>query len=229
MSVPYRNITRSVALKINAIVGTTTAQLESAYTTTPLTSTQVGSPIFPFSSIVDLVLQAEGHFVNVIANSEHAYRSYLRGITSAISSETAMPIITVLSQPIVGIPGAIYDSTDGTPCVWRPLQEILVWSRNSGTWHKCDVYWWNINAETVYHTRSAVVAEVCTYNEATQRTAIGANGNILLPDDMEGAYIDEALRQAFRDDEFSSQASQFGTIADQWIDTIRNAKKSAAA
>lgn len=229
MSVAYRIPLRELALRINAVLATTTAAMETAYTTSPLTSTQVGSPIFPFTAVVDTLLMAEARFVNVIANSSHPYRSYLRGLTSSVANETAMPTTTSGTVPIVGIPGSVYDATDGTPCVQRPLQEVLIRSRNSGSFFRAPVYWYQINGETVYHTRTNVVIEVCQYNEATQRTAIGANGAMLLPDDLAPALVDEGLRQAFRDDEFISQSGQFGQIADAWIATIQGAPRTAAA
>lgn len=217
MSVPYRQITRQIALRINSVIGTTAAQLETAYTTSPLTSTQINSPIFPFSAIVDLVMLAEGRFVNAIANSAHPYRSYLRGLTSAVANEAALPTATLGSVPVVGIPGSVYDSSDGTPCVRRPLREVTIRAANAGSFFKSETYWYNINSSTVYHTRTAVIIEVCKYSEAVQRAALAANGNMLLADDLEAALIDEGLRQAFRDDEFLSQQNSFGQIADQWL------------
>lgn len=227
MSVPYRFITRNVANRINAIVGTTTAQLEAAYITSPLTATQAGSPIFSFTGILDLVMLAESKFAGVIANSSHPYRSVLRGVSSAIANET--PVTALLPTGFVGTYGAVYDSSDGTPCLWRPLSEVSTRSRNSGSFFRSDVYWWNLNGETMYHTRTSVIMECCVYNEATQRAVLVANGNMLLPDDMEPALTDEALRQAFRDDEFIMQAEKFGQIADSKTEEIRSAKASVAA
>lgn len=228
MAVAYKIIQRQVALRVNAIVGVTAAQMEAAYITSPLTSSVMTSPIFPFSSLNDAVLAAEGRFVHAIANSSHPYRRYLRGISAAQSNETAMPTATVTSQPVVGIPGVIYDSSDGTPCTPRPLPEIIRRTRNAGSFFRGEAYHYNITGETLYHTRNQVVVEVCTYNEAGQRAALAANGDILLPDEMVEAYIDEALRILFRDDEFAAQGAQFGAIADQWFETFKTAGRQAA-
>lgn len=228
MSVPYSYLTRNIALRINAVLGTTAAQMETAYATSPLTSTQINSPIFPFSAVEDLVMLAEGRFVNAIANSAHPYRSYLRGLTAALATETAMPTVTSASVPIVGIPGTVCDSSDGIPCRMRPLEEITLRTANAGTYFRMPAYWYAFNGETIYHTRTSVIVEVCKYNQATQRALLAA-GNMLLPDDLEGALIDEGLRQAFRDDEFMGQQSAFGQIADAWLAVIAGAGRSVAA
>lgn len=228
MSVEYDAILRQIALRINAVLGTTAAQLETAYTVTPLTDSEVNSPIFPFTSIVDLVLLAEGRFVNAIANSAHPYRSYLRGLTSAIANRTALPTNTSTGVPVVGIPGSVYDSSDGTPCVKRPLREVTIRSANAGSFFKSAAYWYNINGATVYHTRTNVIIEVCKYDESAQRAAIIANDTMLLADDLEAALVDEGLRQAFRDDEFIQQANSFGAISDQWLAKFQPVMAAAA-
>lgn len=228
MGVPYRFIQRALAVRINAITGTTTAQLEAAYTTSPLTSTQVGSPIFSFTPIIDLVMIAEGRFVTAIANSAHPDRSYLRGLTSGVANEAAIPIVTSGGVPVVGVPGNVYDAADRTPCVRRPLSEVITRSRNSGSFFRNETYWYAFNGRTAYHTRTSVIIEVCAYSEAAQRAVLVANGNMLLPDNLEGALVDEGLRQAFRDDEFTLQANQIGQVADKWLEIYRPAAAAAA-
>lgn len=228
MSVPYRIPLRELSIRINAVLATTTTQMEAAYITSPLTSTQIGSPIFPYTAVVDTFFMALGRYVNAIANSAHPARSYLRGVTSNIASESAFPTATAGSIPIIGVPGSIYDASDGTPCDWMPLREVVMRSTNSGSFFKLDTYWYNLTGSTMYHTRTNVIAEVCQYSESAQRTILAANGDFLLSDDLQAPIVDEGLRQAFRDDEFIMQSEKFGQLSDQWLAKFQPVMAAAA-
>lgn len=217
MALAYRYVLRQMSLRVNAVLATTAAAMQTAYVTSPLTTAEVNSPIFPFASLQDAVLLAEGRFVNAIANSAHPYRSYLRVLTGAVANEGALPTASSGSVPLVGIPGSIYDSSDGTPCDWWPLREVTLRSANAGSFFKADAYGYNITGSTVYHTRTNVIIEACGYSDTAQRTAIAANGNSVLPDDLEAGLVDEGLRQLVRDDEFVTQQNLYGAIADAWL------------
>jgi hypothetical protein len=217
MAVPYRILLRELSIRVNAVLATTTAQMETAYTTTPLTSTQIGSPIFPYTAVVDTLFMGIGKYVNAIANSEHPNRSYLRGLTSAVANKTALPTVTSGSIPVVGIPGNVYDSSDSTPCDRMPLREVLLRAANPGSFFKNETYWWALDGATICHTRTNVIIEVCQYSESAQRVSLAANGDWFLPDDLQASVVDESLRQAFRDDEFVLQAEKFGQLSDQTL------------
>lgn len=208
---------RELSIRINAVLATTTAGMETAYATSPLTSTQIGSPIFPYTALVDTLFMGVGRYVDAISNSAHPNRSYLRGLTSNVANKAALPTVTSGSIPVVGIPGDVYDASDGTPCDPMPLREVVLRATNSGSFFKNETYWFNITGGTVYHTRTNVIIEVCQYSESAQRAILAANGDFFLPDDIQAGVVDESLRQAFRDDEFIQQQNSFGLISDGFL------------
>lgn len=212
MAVAYQTILAAVALRINALVGATVAALETTYTTSPLTSANFQSTIFPFTAIKGAVLNAEEKLAQRIANNaDDPLRQYMANVTANLASPSTLPSLSTDSKPIIGIWGAVRDASSGIVCSQMPLD--LVRRRSSATTMVLPVWWFNITGGRIEHTRTNVVIECCVYSRTDQLAIFDADGDILLADALEPDYISEALAILVRDDEFMEQAKLYATRA----------------
>lgn len=207
MSCSYRTIIAAVGTRCNALVGATTATLQTAYTTSPLTSAEFQSTIFPFADIKESVLWAEEKLATAIGDTaDHPWRQSLADNTSALTNPSTLPALSTNSKPIVGAWGAVKDGSSGMVCSEMPLDIVRRKARSSLT---VATYWYNIVGGRIEHTRTSVIIECCVYSRTDQSTALEANGNILLPDALEQAYVCGAMSMLIRDDEFAGQAATY--------------------
>jgi hypothetical protein len=212
MSVPYSVVLRETAIRANAIVGPIPSTLETNYVVSPLTTTQVQSSIFSFTAIKDAVLNAEERLAWAIADTaDHPWRTYMSLVTSDLANAAILPATSSGSVPIIGVWGAVVDSTSAFPCSQMPLDQVRRRAINANTQFKCPVYWYNITGNRIEHTRTNVKVEVCGYSRSTQSTTFDANGNILLPDALEYAYVCGAVSMLVRDDEWKEQSQIYAS------------------
>lgn len=213
MSLSYNTILRNVAIRINAIEGTTASDLETNYVVSPLTTTQVVSADFSFTPIKDAILLAEEKLAHAIANvGNHPWRRFLNGITASIAHQGIIPSTDASSNPIVGIYGAVRDASDGTICTEMPLEVIRRRVRNANSFYRAASYFYKIDGVRIEHTRTNVTIDVCVYNRTTQQTAINTlTNNTVLPDALEEALVCGAVSYLVRDDAFSAQAALYRT------------------
>lgn len=222
MSVTYNVILAETALRINALTGATAANLQTAYVTSPLTTTQFQSTIFNFQSVKDAILDAEGRLAWAIADTgDHPWRQYIASTTANQATTSTLPSTSTGSKPIIGIWGAVVDATDSIVCSQMPLDMVRRRVANAGTAYVCPVYWYNITGGRIEHTRTNVKVECCIYSRSDQSTSFDANGNILLPDGLAQAYWCGALATLMRDDEFTDQANKYSAYFDGAIQSIR--------
>lgn len=222
MSVPYNVVLRQIGIRINALTGATAATLETAYTTSPLTTSQFQSTIFSFTSVKDAVLTAEEALANAIAETgDHPLRQYIASTTADVADKATLPSTSTGSKPIIGIWGAVVDSSTSVVCSQMPLDMIRRRVANSGSVYVCPVYWYSITGGRIEHTRTNVKVECCIYSRSDQSTSFDANGNILLADSLEHAYVCGALSLLMRDDEFSEQAGKYRAYFDDTLNAIR--------
>lgn len=230
MATPYRTLLAGLGIRLNALVGGKSDDLEATYATTPLLAANWESADFPFTWAKDAIIQAESRYAWTIANTgDHPWRAVLRGLTVPLVHKAAIPAVSAASQPIVGIYGAIYDGTDGTACTEAPLELIRRRVRNANGHYRCAVYNYKIDGGVVYHTRTSVIIEVCTFDAAAQLATLNANGNMLLPDVLAEGIMDEAAGTAHRDDMFAQQAAQRRQQSAEWLTAIQSGLTSVAA
>lgn len=229
MAVTYQQLLHSTALRANALVGAQAATLETTYATAVLTSTNFKSADFPFSSFRDAILQAEQDFVNAVAfTGQHPFRRNIAATSAAVTSGSTLPTQSSGSIPAVGIFGAILDASDGLPLVEMPLDVILRRNRNANSHYVVPVYYYKIDGNTVFHTRTSVTFELCVYSRATQVTSYDANGNMLLPDVCEPGIVARALSFLFRDGAYADQAAIWRKYSDDALVAIRGGSTSVA-
>lgn len=221
MSVPYNNVVRQAALRINAITGAIASTLETNYIVNPVASFQ--SAVFPKTSIYDAVITAEEKLAQAIADTgDHPYRSYILSETATLATGDDMPSTDASGVPIIGIYGSVIDAVDESyVCTEQPTEVVRRWKALS-SYLKMQVYYYAMDGNGITHTRATgVKIQVCVYSASTQRTSLAANGNIILPDALEEAYVAGAIASLVRDDEFMGQAAVYRQYFNDTISTIR--------
>ena len=117
MSFNYHDLWAMTTLRINALVGTDAAALETTYTTRPLTDINFDSTIFPPSAIRDALLNTEGTLADAIASTgDHPFRAYLISTTGPLANMASLPMDDTNGLDIIGIYGSVYDASDGIVC-----------------------------------------------------------------------------------------------------------------
>lgn len=232
MATTYSEICNQVALRINAIVGTTAAQLESAFTAVPFTVTEGNnSTIFPFSSLKASILNIEGRLADAIASTgDHPYRAYLISTTAALSNGDELPSLDAGGEQIIGQWGSCFDSADPTK-VYRAkdIAQVIRRTTNPNGRYRVTVYWYFIDDLNVYHTGTAVKFKVCVYSRDNQATIFDADGDMLLPDTLADALVCGAVSELVRDDEFMAQAAEYRKYYMDVDTAIRSGLKSIPA
>lgn len=231
MSTTYSEITRQIALRINAITGASAAALEAAYITTPFTDAQVGSTIFTFTSMKDSVLNIEGRLADAIASTgDHPLRTYLASTTDALTNGAELPSLDAGSEQIIGVWGAVFDTADPTK-VYKPKDVAQVTRRNTNpnSRYRVTVYWFFMDDLNIYHTGASVKIKACVYSRDNQATIFDNDGAMLLPDTLADALVAGVVSELVRDDEFTEQARIYRGYYDIVDSAIRSGLKSIPA
>lgn len=220
MAITYQNLLHDVGLRINALQGSRAPELQTTYHETILGSTNFMSADFPYDSVVDSILLAEGDFAWTIANTDnHPFRSYLTALTNALSNESTLPSTTNTGRPIIGVWGSVYDSVDGQPCTEQTLD--VVRRLTDEPWRLYQLYFYTVDGAKLYHTRPNVTVEVCTYDLTVQTTAFNVNGNSVLPDVLRSAVAARAIGYLTRDNAYTEQAAIYRRYADDAVVQIK--------
>lgn len=221
MSVPYSRLVAGIGLRLNAIVGALPSDLDTTYKKTSFTQADFDSGDWPLSLVQDLVILAEARYAGIISNvGNQPLRRALHSVTAGIAKGAVIPAIDSASEKIIGIYGSIRDLADNTVLTEQPLEVIR--RINAETWRTYGLYHYKIDGVRLEHTRPSATIDVCTYNSVTQRAAVQAGGNMLLPDHLESGLICEAVSMAFRDDAFSQQSSEYRGYSNEQIALIQN-------
>jgi len=227
MAFAYKTMMRQAALRTNGVIGVTASQIESAYTTSPLTTTQVGKTDFNFTAIKDACISSVARLVRAYANvSGHPFRNTNLTQSAAISHKGLLPSTDSSGYSIVGTYGAIRDTSSGNICTEQPVQIIDTIVSDTGDFLKDSYYYYKIAGERIYHTCSSVTIDVVTFDEAKERTAIDNNGNTPLPDALFDAAWLGVVALLVRDDEFTNQAQAAEVYVANVINEIRNGASS---
>src|SRR4051812_16737595 len=106
----FEQIIRQAALRINAIAGSSSAAVQAAYITTPITTTQIDSPDFPLAPLQDTCITVEERLAIAVSsyvaesNGElffHPFRRFISGVTANITNGSLVPSTDASSNPIV--------------------------------------------------------------------------------------------------------------------------------
>lgn len=189
MSVPYGRVVRGIALRVGALKGSVPAGVDISYATLPLTVADFKGS-YSLDMVEDALLMAEEKLATAISETgNHPFRRVLLSQTANIASGALIPSTNAASVPVIGIRGSVVDASDGIQCDEHTLAEVRRWIRNANSWRKGVIYAYHIDDNRIFHTRTNVKIDVCTYDAATQRAAIDSNANMLLPDSLEEALV----------------------------------------
>lgn len=217
----YNTVLRQIAIAVNALTGAVAATLETSYATVPLTSANFQSSILPFTRLKDAMLNSEAALINtVLSTAEHPWRASFTSQTAPLAYGALIPATNAGASVIVGSRGAVRDSVSGEPCTKNELEQIRDRVINPNGMWKIEVFWYAVDDQRIYHTRSNVVVDVCTYARPVADSLV-LTSNILLPDITVPAYVDGALMECVRDDEFMAQAERFGGMFNAWQNAIK--------
>lgn len=229
MATSIETVLRQAILRVNGIVGTSASTLQTNYTTSPLTTTQVDSADFPFASYRDAFHSIESRLASAIASvGNHPWRRVLQSQTADIAHEAAIPSTNAAGDPIVGVYGAVFDSTDGTQCTEMAMDDIRIAVRNANSWVLVPIYGYKIDGGRIFHTRTNVKIDVCTYNRTTQ-AALGITASMLLPDPLEEALVAGMVSLLVRDDAFTAQAQVYRGYFNDALASIAQGLTSVAS
>ena len=221
MAATWNSVIRQAAITINALVGTQPAALQTTYATVPLTSANFTSSILPFTFIKDKAINAESALVSAVAaTANHPWRAYLSDVTAALAYGAEMPTAGSGGDEIIGVYGAVRDSSDNQICTLSEIQDIRVRVQNPGNMFLLPVYQYAFYDRRIYHTRENVVVDVCVYSRP-DADALDLETEILLPDAALPAYVAGTVMECFRDDEWMPQAQAFAEYFAVWIGTIQ--------
>lgn len=216
----YQHILHDVAIRLSALSGTSVFDINATYNIANLASTNFKSADWPFGSFRDSILMAVGDFVWAIADTGgHPWRAGFPAVTAPVATGVDMPSIATNNKEIVGVWGAVYDSTDNTPLTEQPLEVIR--RANQSTWRTYPLYYFKFDGNRIHHTRPFVEVECCTFSLADQITLWNANGFVPLPSVLRLALGARALALMTKDGAWESQARIYADYADAALARIR--------
>jgi len=223
MAIAYREILRRAGLPANTIVGVTSAEIEAAYTTSPLTSTQLSSSDFPYSVVVDSLVATIGKIVRAYAFApNHPFRTYNLSQTANIANNGVIPSVDSASNPIVGGYGTVRNAVSGVVMTNQPEQIIDTIVSNTDSFLRGTYDYFAITSDRLKHTAANAVIDVCTLNDTTIRASIAANGNAPIPDACYDIAVAGLISTLFIDDSYLSQAQANAQYFENQLNEIKN-------
>src|SRR4030095_12804697 len=204
MATGWRVIIREVARRVNGIAGSTAATVETNYATSPLTATQIDSPVWNLAFLQDIIIDVHGRLAEEIAQVAdpqtgigcHPWRSSFRDVTSNVAHAGNLPTTGSGGKTIIGVLGRPRDASD-TDRFLTPASAERVSNYRAFTSAYTENPWlYHINGSIVYHTSTNIVFECCVYERADYVTTMAANGSIVLPDGLADTLIAGAISSA---------------------------------
>src|ERR1051326_4913875 len=146
MSVSYQIVERRVAKLMNALATGTVAAVETAYLTSPLTTTQITSPRDTMSFIRDAILDAEMDLIAAICSSaKHPERASFYAYSGTLAYGD-------LLQASIGPYGNVRTVTSHTPLEVRSLSAVRRRFENVGSVYTVSAYEFAIEGNRIFHT-----------------------------------------------------------------------------
>jgi hypothetical protein len=230
LSTAWRTIVREVARRVNGVAGSSASTVETNYATSPLTATQIDSPVWNLSFLQDIAIDVHGRLALEIASVQdpqtgigcHPWRSFFRDVTANIAHAGNFPTTGSGGKTIIGAWGRPRDASDTDQFLTPASAERVSNFKNFSGVYTNNPWLYHVNGSIVYHTTTNIVFEVCVYERADQVTAVGANGNIVLPDVLTDCLVAGAISAAVIEDEYASQVAIYGDIYKAGIAAIRS-------
>ncbi len=161
-----------------------------------VTPTQLDTPAFTQSIITDAILAAQATIIKTICEtSNHTWRGLYLSNTANIASGAVVPTVDSSNKQILGVLGAVKDATSSITCTevdYNSIRRYLVGIALGD--HTIPLYYHTFADERIFHTRTNVVIGVCTYDHATELTAIATQSNpVKVPEAMLNVLVSGAV------------------------------------
>lgn len=214
MSFSYYIAAKQIAIRAGQIIDADDAPaLEIEYEGTPLEDLLEGMEI-PYTALKEMILAAEKRIVEVISRSPNEnYKRQFYGRTADISSGDQIPFVDLGALEFIGDFGVPHDSITDEPLTEKTKQEIKRLTRTTRNIFRLEKFHFCIEDTRIFHTRTAVYFEGCSWSYSTQAAAFDASGNSRLPQALETFLIAEVLKNAAQEEWFSAEASYYAGIA----------------
>lgn len=220
MAISWNKAKQKVANALGAVKGANAADAESNYTATITTSTVFGADFTP-TMIEDALVAAIGRIVEAIASTPlNPERAGFTSQTSNLASGALIPRTdSGGSNVIVGVIGAVRDSSNSKVLILTDLDKVRSFVEHSSTvYNGFSAYWYALDGNRIYHTRTNVVADVCTYTRPTSFV-----GNISLDDWHESGLVNLAVAEiALKENLFAQLYDGANTKGEAHLAEIRN-------
>lgn len=217
----YQHILHQTAIRMSALVGTNFFNIATTYNKAILAEGDFKSADWPFNSFRDTIIMAVADFSLAIADTKgHVWRSYLADVTADLPNHAEIPSVAASGLEIIGVPGDVFDSTDGIKLEELPLDQVRRIVQE--TWRTFPLYFYNIgDGLRIEHTRTNVKIECCVYSRTQQLAAWTGVGNVPLPSVLESGIASRAISLMTKDGAFEDQATIYRKYSDEALINIR--------
>src|SRR5262245_27251719 len=125
MAIFYNKVIHECMNLLGGVLGSNPTSADANYTTTPSVATAIGPDFLPVHAL-DAIISCQGEIVEAIASTPlHPGRARFGDVTSALSTGAAIPRTGAgTGKLIIGVPGAVRDSSDSRPLTSNTLEEI---------------------------------------------------------------------------------------------------------
>jgi len=219
MSFSWNIAKQKVANELGAILGATATAADAAYLATMTTGTVIG-PDFTPSMIEDALAAALGKIIEAIASTPlNPERAGFTTQTVALASGDLIPRTDSGGTKIVGVIGAVRDSSDDEVLEITDLDKVRSFARHSATvYEDFDAYWYALDGQRILHTRTEVEIDVCTY---TRPAAF--SGDVPLDDWHESGLVKLAVAEiAMKESMFAALYASASKDGEAHLLEIRN-------
>lgn len=220
INLTYQHLLHDVALRMNALVGGDVTAASTTYDNEVLDVSHFKSADWPFNSFRDAILMAVEDFSWAVADTGgHPWRALFASTTPPLPNHAELPTTSSSLREIIGIWGAVYDSTDDNELTEQPLDVIRRAAQE--TWRKYPLYYFKIDGGRITHTRQNVTIECCVFSQNDELTKWASNGKPSLPDVLRPAIMARAIALMTKDGAFEGQAAIYRGYSDEALARIR--------
>jgi hypothetical protein len=220
MSFSWDKAKQKVGNELGAVLGSNATQADANYSAPMTTGTVIG-PDFTPSMIEDALAGALGRIVEAIASTPlNPERAGFTTQTVALASGDLIPRTdSGGTNKIVGVIGAVRDSSDDEVLELTDLDKVRSFARHSATVYEgFDAYWYALDAQRIIHTRTEVEADVCTYTRPAAFT-----GDVPLDDWHESGLVKLAVAEiALKESMFANLYDAASKDGEAHLAIIRN-------
>jgi len=222
MATNYSTVVKEVALRVNALTGSTVAQAETNYASVTMTVTELDNPRYPPAALKDAVLDTEAMIAHAIANTkDHLWREYMRELSAFIGITDPLPTTGASGGTYIGALNEPFATTGGRRLEPADYEDIVAYL-NDPTLYATNPYIYCIRGGQMFHTLglNSVKFWGYTYSRSARATALAANGAILFPDVAVPLYWTGAVSLLTRDGEYGGQATLYRQYFERALEAL---------